>query len=128
MAEIKVGEHTYTIGKLTPYQQLHVARRLLPLFIGASSSITEGQTDDLEWAAPFVSAISKMPDDEVDAIINPCLSVVSRKSGEMWAPVMPKPGQMMFQDISIVDMMSLVGAVLQENIGNFFQGRLGKQR
>lgn len=140
MAEIIINQKTYMIGRLTPKQQLHLARRLLPLFVGVAPALdldkglpTVADTPkdnppelDLKAMAPFVEALARMSDSEVDAIVDPCLAVVNRKVNETWAPVMPRPGQLMFQDMSVVDMLSLVWAVISENLGNFFPAAPGK--
>ncbi len=140
MSEIVINQKTYMVGRLTPKQQLHLARRLLPLFVGVAPALDldkglptiEGSTPkataelDLTSMAPFVEALAQMSDEAVDAIVDPCLAVTSRKVGEAWAPVMPRPGQLMFQDMSVVDMLSLVWAVISENLGNFFPANPGK--
>ncbi len=138
MSEITMNGNTYFIGKLTPKQQLHLTRRLLPLFVGAAPSLNlndglqnktennSGNVVDFKDLGPLADAISKMSDSEVDAIIDPCLGVVNRKIGEGWSPIMPSAGKLMYQDISIVEILTLVSHVITENLGNFFLAQTGK--
>lgn len=136
MAELTVNGQSYMTGRLTPMQQLHVTRRILPLFTGVAPALDvdkmpgsvgdqELSAGDLRELAPFAEALAKMSDADVEAITNPCLAVVNRKNGVGWAPVMPTPGNLMFQDIGVIGIITLVWAVIQENIGNFLDGPTG---
>jgi hypothetical protein len=153
--EVTVSGHVYMVGKLTPKQQLHLARRLLPLFVGVAPAIemstpqqgqhpaTEHQgqrsaadlvnNQDVDFKnlskglGPFAESLAKMSDVEVDAIVDPCLGVTKRKQGQHWAPVMAQ-GQLMFHDLGISEMMQLVWAVIVENIGNFLAVPTGNVR
>jgi hypothetical protein len=128
MAEMTINEHVYSIGRLTPKQQLHLARRILPLFtgVGAAFDLDKGVDTDFRQFGPFADALAKMTDAEVDAIIDPCLGVINRKVGELWSPVMPRPGQLMYQDLGVAEMIQLTWAVISENLGNFFPAQIGK--
>ena len=72
MGEITVSSGTYRFGKLTPKQQLHIARRIAPL----AASFKGNET---EVAGAFLQHIAAMTDAEIDAIIDPCLMLCQRK-------------------------------------------------
>ncbi|ECY7602804.1 hypothetical protein AVF65_14950 [Salmonella enterica subsp. enterica serovar Muenchen] len=61
-----------------------------------------------------------MSDDDCNAILYPCLSVVSRQHQKGWTPVFSQ-GQMMFDDINLVSMLQIVSKVVGDSLGNFFQ-------
>lgn len=135
MAEVTAGGHQYRTAKLTPMQQLHLARRLLPMLTGAGDLLTlleaapEGEDPALPAllasAGPFVEALAAQSDEEVEAIVNACLVVVVRLApdGKTWAQVMPRRGMMMFDDIELMDLLTLVWTVVQENLLGFSPAR-----
>lgn len=131
MSESRVGEHNYRIGKLSPRQQLHVFRRISPviasaggiasiqnLSAAAGASTEGGISADQVFAfagmlAPMLEILAKMPDAEIDYVIDACLGVCSREQdgGRGWAPVMHS-GAMAFEDIDLLQMLELTGKVL----------------
>jgi len=129
MAEVTIGGNTYRTGKLTPLQQFHLARRLLPMLTEAGDLIdllADENTplpDMLKASGPFVKSLASKTDEEVEAIVNACLVVVNRKVGDVWAQVMPRKGQLMFEDLALMDMMQLIWTVVEENLLNFSIGR-----
>lgn len=132
-ADRDINGQKYRIGKLTPKEQFHVARRLVPLLTGlagaAMPSVLAGVTDAAaltddalgQILLAFSGGLSKMSNEDSEYVIDTCLSAVQRKQGEIWAPVLVKGG-MMFADIRLPDMVQLVVAVVQENLGSFFPG------
>lgn len=130
MADITLSGHEYRTGKLTPKQQLHLARRLAPLISGIGpllSALSAGELDDavdsLKQLEPFALALARMTDEEVDAIIDPCLMVAHRKVNASYAPLMPSRGALMFSDLSMQDMVQITFTVIQENLLDFSPGQ-----
>lgn len=125
MKEVKVGEHDYRVGKLSPKRQFHIARRLAPamwaLGVAGATETPEGQ-NPMSRFKPVAEIIAKMTDEESEYVINTCLSVVARKQGTAWAQVTTSDGQMIFEDIDLQAMMQLTRMVIEENLGNFFNG------
>lgn len=131
---VKVGENEYGIGRLNAFQQLHVARRLLPVLarIGTAfqQSGSDGSADPFSVVAnPMAQAISDMKQEDVDYVLNTCLAICHRKvqqgNGVGWAALMSpggegKLGQLMFQDLDLSHLIELVGAVVMENLKGFF--------
>lgn len=134
MNEFEIGGHTYKARKMDAMTQLHVTRRLSPLigaFKDALPKREEGQGLSLMdvQIAPLASALSGMPDDVVDYVISNTLSLVQRKMdgdrgwAPVWTPVAKRP---MFDDIGMIDMLSICIRVVLDNIGPFSLGDLLK--
>jgi len=128
--EIEAGGHTYRVGKLDAMRQFHVTRRLLPILttLGLTADKLKGVAADvakddalLLVAGPVADIIAKMPNEDVDYVIQTCLSVVRRKDGERWAPVLAGV-HFQYQDITMPTMVKLTIEVVRENMGGFFGG------
>jgi hypothetical protein len=112
-----------TTQKLDAFSQLHVARKLgpaMPILEGMVDKRNEDKNKDLLT----VLMLSQLPDDDAEYIVRRCLSVVSRHSGKVLAPVLSKSGLPMFEDMSMAEMLELTVAVVEENLGDFFRGSL----
>lgn len=116
--ETTINGATYRIGKLTVFQQFHIARRLAPVLfsLGAAAANEEGGLQAFE---PVADALSKMSDADSEYVLMSCLDVVHRKQGNDWANVRARGGGLMFDDISLGTMVQLTTAVIKENLGNF---------
>ncbi|WP_024904462.1 phage tail assembly chaperone [Robbsia andropogonis] len=123
---IEINGQGYRIGRLDVKRQFHVARRLAPLLAGLGGALKNSADKDSvgfsELVAPIAEALSKMSDEDTDYVIDSCLSVVQRQSGNAWAPVMARGGGMMFSDIELSEMLRLTVAVIQGSLGGFFPG------
>lgn len=120
--EITLKGHDYRLSKLGVFDQLKVTRKLLPMLAGMLSNAGELkslQADGVTQALPQIAdAIAALPDDDVNAIIHPCLAVVARKHDKAWTPVFSH-GELMFDDIDLFTMLSLVARVVADSLGNF---------
>lgn len=118
----------YRTVKMDVFTQLRVSRKLLPVLAGMASDINiirdaAGDQDKVMSAIQLVLpkiavTLADMSDDSVDAIVKPCLSVVSRQNGTNWASLISS-GQLMFDDINLPTMLDIVGKVIGENVGDF---------
>lgn len=127
--EKEVHGHVYRFGRLDAMKQFHVTRRLAGLLAGLSGTLpqaaTGGQPDPerLGMAAlgPLADALAKMDDDAAEFVIHTCLGAVTRKQGKDggWARV-SVDGSLMFQDIGMPAMLTLVWHVLQGFLPDFF--------
>jgi hypothetical protein len=123
----EIKGHTYTIGKLDAFEQIHIARRLAPMlselmsafksapavFTGKAEGEDESKMlmDVLEIAmGPLSDAFSKMSNVDVDYILHACLSVCERKLAHNYAKVY----------IPLDTLLGLTWYVLQENLAGFF--------
>lgn len=127
--EIEIKGIKYRMAKLNVFDQLKVSRKLLPILAGVVSdfrqlkaSIYVKDTDAaLEMALPKIAdAVASLSDEDTNAIIFPCLKVVSREHANSWVPVMTQD-VMAFDDIDLLTMLSLVARVVADSLGNFLQ-------
>jgi hypothetical protein len=124
-----IAGHSYTIGELNAFEQLHVARRLAPVLAGIVSAfssaphLSKGESAEekiLELATgPLANAFAQMSDVDVDYIVHRCLAVCHRKRAGGQDKVFAN-GVLMFKDIKLDTLMGLTLAVIQENLGSFF--------
>lgn len=116
----------YDFGKLNARQQLHLVRKLAPIF----ATIPPPADGKLEPGRALVEIAQKLCDmkqDDVDYIITLCMSTVKRQEGTTWALVQaPGTNRLMFEDIdSDLDLlMQLTMKVVEENLGSFFNSTL----
>lgn len=129
MSEITVGKYSYKIDRMDAMNQFHVARRLVPVMGAFASMATalhnkvEGQPIEAIDLLPIATAISQLSDDESEYVIKTCLSVVRRldETSNRYTPMMVR-GNMMFQDVSLSEMIKLTSETIMENLGDFFAG------
>lgn len=143
MEIIHIGGHDYSIGRLNALDQLHVSRKIAPIIPNIMPILTEVAKGDLEKVIesiesdenaelggleplakalePFMEAIAKMPEDDVNYVIHKCLSVVKRNGS-----VVCRGESIMFDDLDMNHLLPLTVAVIRTNLGNFIQGLLTK--
>ncbi|EDX3145853.1 hypothetical protein B6N85_002053 [Salmonella enterica subsp. diarizonae serovar 61:l,v:1,5,7] len=137
--ECSVKGHDYRVAKLSVFDQLKVTRKLLPVLAGMMSDFgsirsllpADGKIDSAKFDAlkpvfetllpRIADELASMKEEDTNAIIHPCLAVVSRKHMGGWAPVF-NSGQLMFDDIDLLTMLQLVARVVADSLGNFLQG------
>lgn len=127
--EFEIKGIQYRTAKLSVFDQLKVSRKLLPVLAGVVSDFrtvqgkfAAGDTEDvLEDILPKIAqAASDLSDEDTNAIIYPCLSVVSRQHMKGWVPVFGQ-GVMAFDDIDLPTMLQLVARVVADSLGNFLR-------
>lgn len=143
MEIIPIGGHDYTIGRLNALDQLHVSRKIAPIIPSIMPILTEVAKGDLEKVIasietdenaelagleplakalePFMEAIAKIPEEDVNYVIYKCLSVVKRNGS-----VVCRGESIMFDDLDMNHLLPLTVAVIRTNLGNFIQGLLTK--
>ncbi|HFF8977294.1 hypothetical protein LQ759_09480 [Serratia marcescens] len=126
--EFEIKGQKYRAVKLNVFEQLKVSRKLLPLLSGLLGEIKvlrqlkTGQIsieDALKVALPVIAqTLADVSDDDSNAIIHPCLAVVSRQNGTVYTSIFTS-GQLMFDDIDMMDMLQIVARVVGDSLGNF---------
>ncbi|WP_273874677.1 phage tail assembly chaperone [Serratia marcescens] len=126
--EFEIKGQKYRAAKLNVFEQLKVSRKLLPLLSGLLGEIKvlrqlkTGQIsieDALKVALPVIAqTLADISDDDSNAIIHPCLTVVSRQNGTVYTSIFTS-GQLMFDDIDMMDMLQIVARVVGDSLGNF---------
>lgn len=125
MTEFEISGQTYRAGRLDAFAQLHVARRLLPVvggFGGVEQMKTGGAAGLMGQLGPGLDAFAKLPNDDVDFVINTCLGVVQRQvAGDRgWQKITAGGGLAMFEDIDLIVMLQLVWKVLEAHLEGLF--------
>jgi len=133
--EFEIKGVNYRASKLSVFDQLKVSRKLLPVLAGmlgdfqSIKSATQGGDvyKALETALPKIAdSLAEMSEEDTNAIIFPCLSVVARQNGKVWAPVMSQ-NELMFDDIDLMGMLQIVGRVVGDSLGNFLPAAPDKE-
>lgn len=128
--EFAIDGVTYRIAKLNVFEQLKVARKMLPVLASLVADFRALQerigNNDSEGAIATVlpriaTAVASLNDEDVNAILFPCLSVVSRQHMKGWVPVF-QHGEIAFDDIELLTLLHLVARVVADSLGNFLQG------
>jgi len=142
MREENINGHAYRIGTLDAKRQFHVVRRLAPVLAASGTAARAwlarnpvdqqasqatpavGLADLFDAFGPLAEAVGGLSDDNTDYVLNTCLAVCQRNTGTAWAAVATRDGHLMFADLSMVEMLRLTMAVLQENLSGFL-GEIG---
>lgn len=133
--EFEIKGVNYRASKLSVFDQLKVSRKLLPVLAGMLGDFqtikSAAQGGDvykaLETALPKIAdSLAEMSEEDTNAILFPCLSVVARQNGKVWAPVMVQ-GALMFDDIDLMSMLQIVGRVVGDSLGNFLPAAPDKE-
>lgn len=133
--EFEIKGVNYRASKLSVFDQLKVSRKLLPVLAGllgdfqALKSATQGGDvyQALETALPKIAeSLADMSEEDTNAIILPCLSVVARQNGKVWTPVMSR-NELMFDDIDLMSMLQIVGRVVGDSLGSFLPAAPDKE-
>nr|WP_089177149.1 hypothetical protein [Bosea sp. AS-1] len=105
--------------------QFHVLRRLSPV-IGALKDLAGDAPKGLDSLGPIAEVAARLPDDDVNYIVDRCLSTVQRKKDgdtgwvAVWNASAKRP---MFEDIDMLAMLMISGNVVMNAIGPFSFGR-----
>ncbi|HEY1847062.1 MAG TPA: hypothetical protein VGH05_19695 [Buttiauxella sp.] len=127
--EITIKEMNYRIGKLGVFEQLKVSRKLLPVLAGMvadfrrlqTARVEEEGSSALESLLPKIArTLSDLSEEDCQAIIFPCLSVVARQHMKGWVPVFSQ-GSLAFDDVDLLTLLQLVARVVADSLGNFLQ-------
>ena len=133
--EFEIKGVNYRASKLSVFDQLKVSRKLLPVLAGMLGDFqcikAAAQGGDvnkaIESALPKIAdSLAEMSEEDTNAIIFPCLSVVARQNGKVWAPVMSQ-NELMFDDIDLMSMLQIVGRVVGDSLGNFLPAAPDKE-
>lgn len=143
MVEFVIGEHTYRTRKLNAFQQLHVARKVLPLLSAVVKASDQNVVDQIKQArgatataddAPSTSnesiarimeivskAVNDLPEEDLDFIVKTCMGSLLLKQDRGWAAIYNEDAEdFQFDFITLPLMLQLTFRVIQENLGDFF--------
>jgi hypothetical protein len=89
---------------------------------GIDKGVAASSQEEVMKAFPAIAdVLASMTDEDADYVIFGLLAVVTRKQdqGLGWAPVSTSKS-LMFNDITMPEMLTLAGRVLVANLGSFF--------
>ena len=126
--EFEIKGIRYSAAELSVFDQLKVSRKVLPVLAGMlgdfqalrESSQGGNVYSTVETVLPTIAdAVAGLSEEDTNAIIFPCLAVVSRRHGkDTWVPVF-RDGVLAFDDIDLMSMLQIVGRVIGDSLGNF---------
>lgn len=126
MTTLSIGGKDFVLhGKLDAFTQLHVARKLgpsIPIIEGLLGLDNAGKDKNILT----VLMLSHISDSDTEFVMRKCLSIVYRKQGATDAPakIQTPDGKLMFDDITLSELLQLTVAVIDENLGDFFRTAL----
>lgn len=137
MVEFEINGVQYRSGKLDTFKQLHLSRKIapvvpkvLPAFAAIARRKKANADDDIDVIAealqPVADALAQMSEQDVEYVLNNCLSVVQRRQGKDWARVW-SGDTLMFDDIDLPTMLQISMKVIWDNLGAFISGLVAKQ-
>jgi len=124
----EVSGKKYSADKLDAMKQFHIVRKLGPIIAGLlpagvamkdMSAFLEKETASV--LPGIAEALARLKDEDADFILYGLLSVVKQEqpNGLGWAPV-SSGNQMMYQNISMPDMLKIAFQSGQHNFRDFF--------
>jgi hypothetical protein len=129
-----IGGRDFQLGKLDPFKQFHIVRRvgplladLVPVMKDLKKSGEGGSEDEkLEMiakiAGPIMSGLSKLSDEDANLVLFGLLSSIEMKQTTgNWAKV-ATPAMLMVQDIDLPVLLQLAGRSFVYNLSGFFAG------
>jgi len=139
MISFQIGGHSYQAGKILPFDQLAIAKRMMPVMKNIltpevlASVVNAGKNGDggsginlsaldLHAIIPAMcDAIYSLSDDDAERIIRTALKVVQRQNeGGVWSNITTPQGLVMFDDIDLPTMLQISWKVIEEHLGSFF--------
>lgn len=141
--EIEIDGKIYRSTPLNAFQQFHLMRKVAPFASLSVALLTYGVkhmedissdekatklellTDLINMANPVLFALSELPNDKAEEIIQLACQNVMRKNGDIWRPVFEN-GVVNFSDLTLTAILKLTAAGLKNNLGDFFKGMLTK--
>lgn len=123
MIEFEINGVQYRAQTMDARRQFHVARRLSAVLAPSADAINGVKDSDSKGAFiaavnAFVDAVSKLPDDQLDYVIDACLDTVSRKDGGAWSPI--RRGGAMMYDLDLYTQGAIVYHVVRGALDGFF--------
>ncbi|NIC28284.1 phage tail assembly chaperone [Serratia plymuthica] len=131
--EFEIKGQQYRAAKLNAFAQQDVAVALAPVLSGLipllkdvmagnGKSLTDDKSRLFDEIIPLVvNAITQLSKEGRSEINHTCLSVVTRQQGNLWSKIYePNQRVMLFDDLNGLDLVKIVGSVVQDSLGDFF--------
>ena len=130
MIEVELGGQRYRTGRLDAFKQFHLFRKLMPILSGLGETsaqqelLTAEASEASFWGSlgPVATSIAEMSQQDSEFILKTCLNVVQVWNGQTWVRVTSSTGDLMFEDIGMMEMLRLSFEVIKDNLSGFFSG------
>lgn len=110
-------------GKLDVFTQLSLARKLAPALPVVDVQLKE-ENKGKPKAILVVMMLAQISDEDSAFVVRKCLSAVMRKQDTGLAKVQAANGSIMFDDITMDEILEMVSWVIEENLGDFLRTAL----
>jgi len=120
----------YRTKKLDARRAFHVSRRVAPVIMQADvllvlkeavDSKLSGALAMAQAAGPIVKHLAELSEADCDYVLDACLAAVYRLDKTVWQPLWnAQANRMMYEDLSMPQLLQITYQVLQENLGDFF--------
>lgn len=112
-----MGQNVYRTAKLDVFKQDKLVRRLAPMLVALPGALRSLKDENF---AAIADVLQRLSDEDVRVVQELCLGVVSRRQAEtLWVPVMSNGG-LMFDDVTLLELYTIVVNVVRENLAGFF--------
>ena len=124
MIEFEVNGVQYRANAMDARRQFHVARRISSVLspsaeaIGKLKNNTDTKASFVAAIDGFFDALSTMPDEQLDYVLDACLDTVSRKDGSQWSQI--RRGGTMMYELDLYTQGAIVYHVVKGNLDGFF--------
>lgn len=117
-------QDTYSLsGKLDVFTQLSLARKLAPALPIVDVQLQK-ENKGKPKAILVVMMLAQISDEDSAFVVRKCLSIVMRKQDTGLARVQADNGSIMFDDITMEEILEMVSWVIEENLGDFLRTAL----
>ncbi len=133
MAEFEIDGVRYRSTRLNCRKAFHVSRRVAPVIMQADVLLVMKEAVDnkltgalimAQAAGPIVRHLAELSEADCDYVLDTCLSVVYRQDKGAWQPLWNVPAnRLMYEDLTMPQLLQVVYQVLQENLSDFFTAR-----
>lgn len=139
ISQFEVAGHKYQAGGLDVFNQLLIAKRLMPVLktvftpetlvalasMEAGDKKPEGMRMDAVQIIPAIcDAVYALSDEDITKLTQMCLRVVQRQQasaqGGAWANVAGPDGGLMFKDIKLPHLVQITARVIGAHLSDFF--------
>ena len=132
----EIGDHSYSAGKVPPFDQMAIAKRLMPVMKtvftpdlmaaiamarGGDGALDLKKLDITQILPTLADAVYALTDEDAERIVRTSLKVVQRKDkAGIWSAVMNVQGGFQYDDIELPEMLQIAWKVIEANLGSFF--------
>lgn len=110
-------------GKLNAFDQLNVARKLSPA-LPIVDGLVRVENAGKDMGILVVYILSQLSDKDSAYVVEKCLSVVARKQLDGSLSKVMKDSVLLFDDISMKDILDIAAMVIEGNLGDFLRTAL----